>query len=172
MTAARRFALVLALAMLLILTTFLAGCSLGSAARDATNAGLAAGRAWYEAEGRALLKSEGAKLLEEGQSLLLEKGKAYTDSQVAKLSANFAASGVDASKIDSIAAAREAYQKVREEEKRTGVPYQSPLTGSLLADTAIALFLARYAGKGVDMATGKLMRRPPPSSPPEQPHRT
>ena len=163
MTHLRRFGIVLALAMLLILTTFLSGCTgFGGMARDATNTGIETAKAWYEREGKALVKSEGAALLAEGQALMLERGRAYTDAQVARLSASFAGHGVDASKIDSITAGLKAIRDVQEEERKTGKPYQ-PITGNLVTDV-IAAYLASKAGiRGASLLAEK---KPKPAPPP------
>jgi len=136
------------------------GCSgLQTAGGDLADGARERMLAWWEAEGKAKARDLAGELAEEAKRRAVEEATKIGSEKLREAEGRLAGHGVDASKIDSLAAALEAWRKIQEEEKRSGKPY----SGNSMLDIALALFAARYAGKGVDTAAKKLMQ--PPAKP-------
>ena len=124
-------------------------------------------RAWWAAEGRKefdsgldlakeKMKQAALEAASEAKDEAFRAAATYADGKVADVNASLARAGVAADDVKDLKSAFIAYQKIREEENRSGKPYE-PVTGSLITDLIAAVFASRYAGKGVDRLAGKFM---------------
>jgi hypothetical protein len=109
---------------------------------------------WWTEEGKERVVKEAGALAEEAKRQAVEAAARGASEKLREVEERLAGHGVEG-KIDSLTAAWDAYRKVRAEEEKSGKPYQ-PVSGNLLVDIMLALFGARYAGKGVDRMAAKL----------------
>lgn len=124
-------------------------------------------RAWWDREGRkeyeagletakAKAKEAALEIASDAKDEALRAAAAYTDEKMGKINEALAKFGVASDDVKDLKSAFTAYQKIREEEKRSGKPYE-PITGSLITDLIAAVFASRYAGKGVDKLAGRFV---------------